>query len=356
MLKAGQQCVGGYTYFTPTSIETVANIFRDTIPLDERLGFKVLPFREKNVTRIVIRRPDYLRGLQPYRDSHTASTKLDDYFNRFGTFCSLETDEWAEHDDIYAHEIAESVEAEGCATDAVDISELMAIRMAQLVNREFNRQEFNIWSAIVYGKYVAEKAGEVVQVHSYPIRYFPPAVSWADQLNSTPIADLRAIRLLFRGLKLRFDRKAWFIVNQATFDCMLSNQNPRDLGKTVVSACCELLTGAVMAERFYAFDLPAPTVYDEGYWTRDAFHPFIPDGFAVLIARHLEGQPLGYYTLTRHGQSCTGNKTGVGSWTKIDDNCDRSAGEVRRIRIEKGHSGVVQINYPEAIIIIPTGC
>lgn len=350
------QCVGGAQYFTPVATEQIATIIRDTIPMNERMGFKLLPFKSFNATVIRTRRPDYIRGLQPFRDSYTASPKLDDYFNRFGVYCLLETDEWAEHEDIHAYEIAESVSPDGCNTDAVDVTELMSIRMAQLVTRQMNRQEVNIWNAVIFGSYVAEKGGQVIQTHKYPIRYLPPSIGWSDYTNSTPIKDLRAIRLLFRGLKLRFDKKAMFIVNQATLECLLSNLNPKDLGKTVVSACCESLTQGVMAERFNAFDLPAPMVYDEGYWTRDQFHLFIPDGYAVLVARHTDGVPLGYYCLTRHAQSCTGNKTGVGQWTKIDDNCDRSAGELRRIRIELGHSGVVRIDYPEAIIVIPTQC
>jgi hypothetical protein len=359
MTNQAQMCqdVGGWRYLTPYAVERVGKLFRDEVAYSDRMGFKLFPETSEMVNDKFVHYDDYFRGLLDGKDDDVASERTRDFYNYYGTKCHVQSDEYANHDIITSRDLRTTIKPDGCSNTLYDASELQAIKLRHLYLKKDNRKELSIWNTVIYGKYYAQTAsGELIAEHDYHSKWFTPSVLWSDYQNSTPIRDLQKLRLLFRGTNFVLDRKSKIIANDATLLCIISNVNPKDVGKTVVSACCEQLTENVLNARLNDFGLPPLTIYENGYQLDSGFYTYIPDGLLIVIARNLDGVPLGKLVNTLHGQSCTSSGQATGDWVKIDDNCSRSAGVERRIVIEVGTSFLIQYNFPMAVIVVNTGC
>lgn len=323
-----------------------------------RLAFQIAPFKETSYAEIIFRTPDILIGMQPWRgvDKEPQSNPVN--YNHWGVYCRLSPGYWGEQDRITEELLTRGASPHSLCGEPIDLFEIVANIQELLMERRYNRVEFNIWQALVYGNYEARNMdGVVVQEATFNINKVTIKWPWSDPENSTPLMDIRCVKLLERGTSTSFGSCATMYMNQVTMNCMLRNRNPWDIGKHGVSACCEPFTMDRINEILAANQLPNIMVYEGGYYD-DArnFHTYIPDGYAIIVGCRPNNEAIARYWLTRNAVDCVGS-TGIGSGfaQMIQDSC--TWGDVpRKIKMFDLHNGGVGIHYPQAVVAIKTGC
>lgn len=345
------QTVAGCRY--PTNAE-FTQIQQELFPryANGRLAFNLLPFRNSDASQIILQQPDIFRGLQGWRGLDKPTQIAKGSWNPWGKMRGIEPGYWGEHDYI-TEEFMTRAAQPGTVNDVIDVTEQVVRRQERLMERRFNRVEFNIWQAIVYGKYEAlDTTGHVIQEAFYNVQQLATAVPWSSYTTATPLADFRCIQLRGRGTSASFGGDATAYMNRVTANCMFKNQNPNDIGKAALTACCTFMGMDIITQQFAAQGLPPIVIYDEGY-VDDAgnFFPYIPDGKVVIMGKRPGSVPLGHYYLTRNMVGCPET---TGFWQKLVDSCDREV--PRKITIWDGHNGGPGLEYPKAIVVLSTGC
>lgn len=320
-----------------------------------RLGLSLLPFRESMMNQIVFNSPDIFRGLQNWRGLDKSPKTPEDRYNWYGTNCVVDPGYWADCDYITEHDITK-LAAPGTWAEPVNLVEHTTRLQERLLERRFNRVEFNIWQSLVYGYYQAlNEAGQVIHQQQYNIQMVTSGIPWSDQDNATPIQDFRCIQLLGRGTSASFGPEAVAYMNRVTANCLMRNRNPNDLGNLQITACCELALFGMDAinRKMAANGLPRFEVYDEGFVDESGnFHTYIPDGRVIIMGRRPGDVPLGNYWMTRNMLGCS---VDAGFYTMINDNC-QTGGVPRKITITDGHNGGPAVHYPRAVVSLETGC
>lgn len=345
------QTVMGCLY--PTNAEVMA-LQQELFPRFSvgRLAFNILPFKTTDYSQIIFQQPDIFRGMQPWRGLDKPTQTPKDKWNPFGKMLGVEPGYWGEHDYITEEFMTRAAQPGTCA-DVIDLTEQVARRQERLMERRFNRVEFLIWQALVYGKYEALSTnGQIIHQAYYNVQQVAASVPWSDFANSTPLADFRCIQLRGRGTSTSFGPDAIAYMNRVTANCLFKNQNPADVGKAALTACCTFMGPDIVNQQFAAQGLPRIDIYDEGFVAEDNnFYPYIPDGKVVIIGRRPGGVPVGHYFLTRNMTGCTPTS---GFSQKLVDTCDREV--PRRISIYDLHNGGPALEYPRAVVVLSTGC
>jgi len=341
---------GGCIY--PTNAEW-RQLQEDLIPLfDEgKRGMEILPFRSTDRNRILLGKPDNIRGMQSWRDLDNPTRNETSGYNYFGSVCEAMPGYWGENSLITERFLTEMGNVEGCG-EPVDLGEVIAAWTRVLLERRYTRVEYAIWQALANGLYTAQDvSGQIVYQAQFAIRNFAVPVAWSDILNSRPLDDFRNIQLLSRGTSADFGIAARAFMNRETANALFRNQNPNDVGKAGLSACCTFMGIDIVNQQFAAQGLPQIEIYDNGYIDDFGnFHTYIPTGKVVIVGRRPGGVSLGNYVLTRNAAGC---EIGTGFWSKIDDNCGRET--PRRITLWDGHNGGVVVEYPNAIVVLDVG-
>ena len=71
-----------------------------------------------------------------------------------------------------------------------------------LIDRFIKRYKYNVWTLLTTGTYsVLGAAGELIGEDTYTFQSFTVNTAWSNLSASTPIADLRNMRLLHRGTR-----------------------------------------------------------------------------------------------------------------------------------------------------------
>lgn len=322
---------------------------------DGRLAFDLLPFKETSYAKVILNRPDIFRGLQQWRGLDKPTRTPRDQYNYIGEYCEINPGYWGECDYITERDLT-LLAAPGSCREPIDITERVVRMQERLLERRYNRVEYNIWQALAYGTSQAfGEDGKLIHEEVFNIQMITVGIPWSDPDNSTPIQDLRCVRLLGRGTSTNFNNTAKAYMNQVTANCLMSNRNANDLGNLQITACCELALFGMNAinMKLTANGLPNLEVYDEGWIDESGnFHPFIPDGKVIVMGVRPGSEPLGNYWLTRNVLGC---EVDTGFWQNIHDSC--TWGQVpRKISVNDGHNGIPALHYPRGIISIETGC
>lgn len=345
------QTVMQVTY--PSNSEFLA-LQRELMPrfTQGRLAFDLLPFKNSDYAQIIINQPDIFRGMQGYRGLDKPTQNASGKYNPYGKTCIVEPGYWGEHDYVTEEFMTRAAQPGTCA-QPVDVTEHVVTLQERLMERRYNRVEFLIWQSLVFGHYEAlNSQGQIVHEATYNINQVSAAIPWSDITNSTPLADFRCIQLRGRGTSARFDNSAIAYMNRVTANCLFRNQNPHDVGKAGLSACCTFMGPDMVNQQFAAQGLPKLEIYDEGYVDDYGnFRPYIPDGYVVVMGVRPGNVPLGHFYLTRNMVGCA---VSSGFWQKLVDNCDREV--PRKIAIYDGFNGGPAIEYPRAIAVLQTGC
>ena len=184
----------------PTNAE-IQSIQAELMPrfLENRLAFEIAPFRTSDYAQIMFHQPDVFRGLQQYRGVGKPDQTETSRYNPHGRVCTAEPGYWGEFDTISEEFLTRAAQPGSCS-DVIDLTEQIVRRQELLMERRYNRVEFNIWQGLVFGRYEAlNNQGQIIFEQTYNNQQITAGVPWSDKENSTPLQDFRCIQLRGRG-------------------------------------------------------------------------------------------------------------------------------------------------------------
>lgn len=347
-----------------TSFEFIqlARELLQTLP-QQMLGLQILPDENSAHDTWVLLQPRPFAGIVRWRglgqDARPTRTPMA-YENRA---CIIRPGYWSEYQEV-DESMLRLIAERGTCNARFDLVEYERDLMMDISLKIHQLKESQIWQALVNG-YLEERNDEGITVWSqrYKIIRARFNVSACDRANSTPLADLACIARSVVGVSgAMFDTRAKMYANSRTWECLLRNTNPQDIGRMSLSACCDAIGMQRLAQFFAARNLPQPVVYD-GIWRDDnnRINYYIPTGKIVMIGVRPDGQALGAYFQPPTLIEC-GNDTTVGHGafvTRIDNACNKTlhAWNGRRIiRWIYGLNGIPVIKYPTSVIVVDTGC
>lgn len=236
----------------------------------------------------------------------------------------------------------------GTLTGSINIQDLVLEKQEHLLQRRLDRIELICWTLLLTGTFsVPAPNGAVVHVDSFTTQSFAAIVPWSTPLTSTPLADLRAVKLKSRGFSVAFGPQSRLYMNQTTFNNILLNTNPADLYGRRTSGLATVNGPNDLNTLLSGDDLPTIVIYDEGYFDEAGLYQlYIPNGKAVLIGARTDGQTVGEYRMTRNA-----NNPGLapGAYTRvIDDENDIP----RTVQVHDGHNGGPVLFFPSAIVVL----
>lgn len=230
----------------------------------------------------------------------------------------------------------------------IDITDLVREAQDQLLGRRLDRIEKIGWDLLVNGVFSVLRDNVTLHTDTYTTQTFNSAVGWGTVATATPIADFRAVQLLGRGLSVSFGPAARAIMNQTTFNKLLSNTNSADLGGRRLSGLMPV-NGPVQVNQLLNMEgLPSIEVYDQGYLDdTGTFQLFVPNDRVVVLGARRDNDPIGAYVMTRNA-----NNPGMapGPYMKVVDNGDREV--PRKIAVHDGHNGGPVLYHPAAIVVM----
>jgi hypothetical protein len=227
----------------------------------------------------------------------------------------------------------------------VDITDLVREAQDKLLERRLDRIEQICWTLLSTGTFSVAMYNSVLHTDTFTIRTFASGVPWATTATATPLADLRAIKLMSRGYSVNFGTGATAYMNQTTMNALLSNTNPADLGGRRGSGL-STINGPDQLNQLIAMDgLPNLVVYDEGYYDDSkVFQLFVPNNKVIVIGSRRDGDPVGQYRMTRNVNNAN---MAPGAYTKVVDDENTVP---RSIAVHDGHNGGPVLFHPAAVI------
>lgn len=333
-------------FIFPTSAE-LKQIEQDKLPrlIMNRPIFKHFPIEDVDAFLLMWEQEDNFTGLQGIRGLNGQPNKV----NRIG-LKRYQAQPGVYGDFISLDETELTVRrVPGTFGTPSDISPMVMQAQDQLLERRLDRIELTLWKLAVNGTYsVLGAQGQVMATDTYTTQSFTAVTPWSTFATATPLADLRTIQLLRRGHSFRLDTSAEIYMNQKTWNNMISNTNPNDLGGRRTNGLATVNSPGDLAKLLSGDNLPSIVVYDEGYLPDGggAFIPFIPDNKAVVFGTRNNGATIGNYRQIRNV-----NNEGMapGAYQKVIDTGETAV--PRNIDVHDGHNGGPVIYFPSALIV-----
>lgn len=330
----------------PTNSQLMA-INQELVPAlaRQRLIFDFFPMINKETHLVEWEQKDNYVGLQQVRGLNGEPTRV----NKVGiSKFALQPGVYGEY--IPLDEVDLTTRRQmGTFGTPIDVTDLVREAQDQLIGRRLDRIEKIGWDLLVAGTFSVLNQNVILHTDSYTTQTFSSVVPWATVATATPIADLRAVQLLARGLSVSFGPQARAIMNQVTFNRMLSNTNANDLGGRRLTGLTPVNGPQQLNVILAAEGLPGIEVYDQGYLadTTGTFTLFVPDNKVVVLGQRRDNDPIGAYVMTRNA-----NNPGMapGPYMKVVDNGDREV--PRRIAVHDGHNGGPVLYHPAAICVM----
>lgn len=331
---------------------------------DQMEGLKILPDDNKQTNMFALLKKRPFKGIAQWRGMGGTAKPSRSPFSYENDVCFIRPGYWAEFQEI-DEIMMRTVAQPGIHSAPFDLVDYEGQLMFDISMKLHQLKELLIWQALVNG-YVEERDenGLVVWSQRYKITRARFSVSACDVQNSTPLADLACIVNSVIGVTgARFDTDgAVMYANSRTWECLLRNQNPRDIGRMGLTACCDAPGMERLAQFFMARGLPVPKRYNGIYIDNQGRSNFyIPTGKIVMIGRRIDGQRIGaFYQPPTLVQCGTAQAAGHGTFVVRQDNaCPDSRMEwrgARKIRWTYGLEGIPVLEYPTSVIVIDTGC
>lgn len=234
----------------------------------------------------------------------------------------------------------------GSFNTPIAISDLVMDRQDYLLNRRIDRMRYIGWTLLTTGTFSITNAdGSVSHTDTFSIQTFTATTPWSTLATSTPLRDLRAVKLLGRGKGVRFDRSATIYLNQTDVNNCLNNTNSADLGGRRTRGGDTINSLASLNQVLLDDDLPTIMPYDEGY-LNDAgtFNLFIGAGTGVVKGTRPAGQVIADFGLTRNANN---PNLEPGAYMKVVDDPDDVP---RLIQVHDGVNMAPRIYYPGSIV------
>lgn len=331
------------TYTYPTSKE-IHEIEQKQLPILEegRIGLELFPVETSDSDEVYWEQKDDYLGLQQVRGldgspGRVKKTGAKQY--------SMAPGAYGEFEQISERELTRRRQL-GTFGTPIDISDLVGTAEEKLLQRELDRIEYIVWTLLQSGTFSVANHNGILHTDTFPILTSTPGTAWSTTSTSTPVADLRTIRLNQRGYSAGFGRAAKLYMNQKKVNQLLSNSNTADLGKYTMNGGDKLVTLDDVNKILLAQDLPMIVEYDRGYYTdAGVWTPFIADTKAILVAPRLSGAPVGRYYKTRNANN---PDLAPGSYMKVIDREDVP----RKVEVHRGHNGGPALEFPGSVVAI----
>lgn len=333
-------------FYVPSNAD-LREVEQNLIPnlQNNREIFKILPTENIDDAIIMWEQLDKFIGLQsvrgyggaPPRVIATGAQRWQVYPGVYGEFRELDEFELTTKRSL------------GTFGTAIDLSDMVTREQNLLLERELDVQEYIGWTLLTTGTFSQSNAnGTVLHTDSYTFQTFTASVTWSTLNTSTPLADLRAIKLLHRGNSVSFGRDATCYLNQTWVNNMLENTNTSDLGGKRINFGNTILTLAEVNKITSDNDLPMIVPMDGFYMTsQSAYTLFIANATGVVIGHRTSGVPVGSYAMTRNA-----NNPGMapGPYVNVTDSLDTGKPVPRTIAVHRGHNGGPKIPFPASIV------
>lgn len=324
----------------------------------ELLGInELMPMKFVNSTKIIINRPDIIRGTQSWRGLGGQASTISRRRNRYGDYCTFEPGYWGDSDSLGEAEIgmvAEPAEGGAYSGEVLSVKNEIARMQRDMTIRMLMRMEKNVWDTLVTGRYIAkDNEGNVIFEDAFNTQHVRVSVPWNNITDSAPLAVLRSLPEEFRNSSANFTgKKVRYYMNRTTANRLLENRNPNDIGKGNLSSCCTTVSLDWINAQLDSQNLGQIVIYDNRWVDEnDLVHLFIPDGVVVVKGTRPDSNSVGNYMMTKvlnGGTELAGESKGV--WYIVNDNIGRE--DARKIKVSAGHNGGPIISYPETIIAL----
>lgn len=273
-----------------------------------------------------------------------------------------------QYDPIYFKETdvineAELLQARNMATlgGVVDLHEVMGRTVRAREDKNFIRAEWLRWQAL-QGEIDVNENGVVVH-ETFPVQPYDALVPWATHATATPLKDMNAVKLLFRGTGASA-KGAIAYLNQKTLNDLLENTNDNDLRGFRAQNFLSLAFSLEELNKIQtARGLPTYELYDEGYNDSDGeFQTFIPDDVVIVIGKRPANQTVGDLSMTTSIHRIKNGVPASGMFTIVEVNgqsnkgvtevslADLGAGKNPRIDVTGGFYGGPRLVYPRSVI------
>jgi hypothetical protein len=323
-------------------------IAQNKIPAIEsnRVVFDFFPIRDVMSDRLVWEQMDNFTGLQqprgldgdPPRVKKTGAKGYD-----------MEPGVYGEYELISEREMTKR-RPYGQIQGTVSLDDLVMPIQDKLLGRRYDRIEWIVWQLLITGAInVAGVDGSIIHSATFSPTTFTASPLWSVPATSHPIADLRAVQLLSRGVSASFGPDSTLYLNRTTSNNVLSNTNANDLGGRRVTGLSPVNSIPTFNQILQGENLPQISVYDEGYLDdTGTFQNWIPDGKFVLVGRRPANQPVGEYRMTRN--AC---KPGFasGAYQYVVDSLTTGRPVPRRVEVHDGHNGGPVLYFPSSIVV-----
>lgn len=234
--------------------------------------------------------------------------------------------------------------------EPVVINDLVTEAQDYMNNRELDLIEYIHWKALLDGQFTFIGPNGATYGDQFTIQSGTFS-DWSDLANATPLADLRALRILATGKSVNFSTGATIYMNAVTMAYLLMNKNVDDLGGQMA-----LTSGGVKPMKsiseintlLVGFNLPAIVEYDEGYFAESTglYTKWIPDDVVSVVGQRTNGAKLGEYRMVRNANN---PNMAPGRYEKVIDRGDDQV--PRTIELHRGHNGGLVIFYGSAIAV-----
>lgn len=230
---------------------------------------------------------------------------------------------------------------------SIDVRDMVMEWQDQLLNRRIDRWRYTGWTLLGSGTFSAARAdGTVEHTDTFSLQTFTASPLWSSTSTATPLANLRANKLLGRGKGVSFGRDSTLYMNQTDVNNLLNNSNSADLFGRRVNGLSTVNNLSDLNELLAGDDLPQIVVYDKGYLNDSGtFTLFIPAGTAVHVGKRLQGQVIADICATRNANN---PDMAPGPYQKI---IDRGEDQVPRVvEVHDGANFAPRIYYPGSVI------
>lgn len=332
-----------YNYPEPERLEEIA---QEKIPQLSVAGdpiFRHFPVETLDDTVVKWEQKDNYRGMQalrglggrPSRVQMVGSNQYLEEPGYYGEFVRLDETE-----------LTKRRRRLGTTEGVVNVRDMVMEAQDILLHRRFNLLRFIAWTLALKGTFsVAHPDGGVMHQGSYATRVHVFS-DWSDYANATPLADLRALKLLARGFSVSFGPDSVLYLNQTTMNWLLANRNQNDLAGRRADGLAMPLTPAQIQSLMAGEGLPRLEVYEGGYEDEAGdWKLYVADGEVVVFGQREDSSQVGAYKMTLNMVNPNG---APGAYQRV---IDRTGTEVPpNLEVHDGHNGGPTIWFPSAIV------
>ncbi len=296
--------MSNYVYTASVILQAVLQNKLPVVTLNDPMFQDIMPISSINASMVVWEQKDDYTGLMNVRGFDGEFGKI----TREGlSTYKVEPGKYGDQK-LMSEEFLTNGREMGTFGDAINIERAQAEDQDHLLTRGISRILKIGWDFVVNGTYsVPNTDGQTLATGTISTQTFTSVTAWTDFANSTPLADLRAIKLKARGYSTSFGRNAKLYVNSTTVNNLLSNRNANDLGgRRTINAAGQIqpLSLGQLNEILSDQDLPMIVEYDKGYKTNQTTQvQYIPDNKGVVIGARDTGEPVAEFIMTRNANN-----------------------------------------------------